>query len=64
MTYDNQREQALRALAEAIKAAPDKGAVDELWHDVETLFNGPVASGPYTPPGEGGGNGSGSGGPP
>ena len=57
MTFDNQREQALRALAQAIAAAPSPSAVDELWHDVETLFNGPVASGPYTPPGEGGGNG-------
>ena len=52
MTFDNQREQALRALAQAIAAAPSPSAVDELWHDVETLFNGPVVI-------QGGGNGNG-----
>ena len=56
MTFDNQREQALRALAQAIAAAPSPSAVDELWNDVETLFNGPVLQA-VNPPTEGGGNG-------
>lgn len=57
MSFESKRESALAKLAKAIEAADCPSAVDELWHDVETLFNGPVASGPYTPPGEGGGNG-------
>ena len=56
MTFDNQREQALRALAQAIAAAPSPAAVDELWNDVETLFIGPVLRS-INPPTEGGGNG-------
>lgn len=57
MSFESKRESALAKLAKAIEAADCPSQIDELWHDVETLFNGPLASGPYTPPGEGGGNG-------
>ena len=57
MSFESKRESALAKLTKAIEAAACPSQIDELWHDVETLFNGPVASGPYTPPGEGGGNG-------
>ena len=52
MSFESKRESALAKLAKAIEAAPSPSAVDELWHDVETLFNGPVVI-------QGGGNGNG-----
>lgn len=52
MNFDNKRNKLLRELAELIEHAPSPSAVDELWHDVETLFNGPVVI-------QGGGNGNG-----
>ena len=52
MSFESKRESALAKLTKAIEAAPSPSAVDELWHDVETLFNGPVVI-------QGGGNGNG-----
>lgn len=58
MNFENKREKALAKLVQAIEAAECPSQVDELWHDVEALFNGPIAQGgPFNPPGEGGGNG-------
>lgn len=52
MSFESKRESALAKLAKAIEAADCPSQVDELWHDVETLFNGPVVI-------QGGGNGNG-----
>ena len=57
MSFESKRESALAKLTKAIEAAEAPSQIEALKADIDLLFNGPVASGPYTPPGEGGGNG-------